>query len=86
MKLHTANEKYPAEASQANGTWTYMMRTVSPCCQSDGAKNTPQIRPTMVSRHTRPIQPWQNPAGQPQKLAGIGEAMQHMPRTGRGSG
>src|SRR4051812_48631183 len=48
MKLQTASEKYPAEASQAKGTCTYMIRTVSPCCQSSGAKNSPQMRLTAV--------------------------------------
>src|SRR3978361_592952 len=47
--LQPASEKEPAEASQANGTCTYMMRTVSPCCQSSGAKNSPQVRLAAVS-------------------------------------
>ena len=50
----SARAKYPADASQAAGTCTYMMRTASPCCQSAGAKNRPQTRPTAVSAAPAP--------------------------------
>ena len=50
----TATSRAPARDSRPRpatppGTWTYMIRTASPCCQSAGAKNRPQARPIAVS-------------------------------------
>ena len=42
---HSASDAYPAEASHAEGTCTYMIRTVSPCCQSAGDSSNPHTSP-----------------------------------------
>ena len=63
-----------------------MIRTVSPCCQSSGAKNRPQTRLTAVSSPPDQNSHGRTLPGQPQELARIGEPMQRLARAGRRDG